>query len=202
VSTDVERPYRGKSAEDRRAERRAALKQGCLDVLGADGVASVTIDAVCASAGLTKRYFYESFADRDALFAEVMDDFFVEVRAEILAGLTAAGPDGRERAHVIARILIEFLERDTRRARLYVEAPGQAVLRGRLNEAYGTYTELLLEAFPAAADDPDPGARRLAALLIVAGTTQAAITWLQGGIEIERERMVGKFASIIVTLLG
>jgi AcrR family transcriptional regulator len=202
VSTEVARPYRGKSAENRRAERRAALKEACLDVLGADGVASVTIDAVCARAGLTKRYFYESFADRDALLAEVMDDFFVEIRAEILAGLAGAPPDTIERAHVIARVLIEFLERDARRARLYVEAPGQASLRARLNEAYGTYTQLLLETFPPAAGDPDPGARKLAALLIVAGTTQAAITWLRGDIEIDRERMISKFASIIVTVLG
>lgn len=198
----MERRYRGKSAEDRRAERRAALKEACLDVVGDEGVTAVTVDAVCARAGLTKRYFYESFADRDVLFAEVMDDFFVTIRGEILTGLTGSPRDTTERAHIIARVLIEFLERDTRRARLYVEAPGQPILRARLNEAYGTYTQLLLETFPPATEGADPGARELAALLIVAGTTQAAITWLQGGIQLDRESMISKFADIIVTLLG
>jgi AcrR family transcriptional regulator len=86
------RPYRGVSAEDRRTERRARVKSACLDVVGEQGVTEVTVEAVSARAGLTKRYFYESFTDLDALLAEVIDDIFTELLAEILEALRSVGP--------------------------------------------------------------------------------------------------------------
>ncbi|MGV7904576.1 TetR family transcriptional regulator, partial [Mycobacterium kansasii] len=60
---EVVRPWRGVSAEDRRSARRAQLLEACLDVVGDAGVEAVTADAVAQRAGLSKRYFYEAFAD-------------------------------------------------------------------------------------------------------------------------------------------
>lgn len=201
MSTEVVRPYRGVSAEDRRAERRVRLKEASLDLIGAAGVEEVTVEAVCRSAGLTKRYFYESFADRDALFAEVMEDFFTDVRDEMLAALDDVEPHPGARMHVIARVLIDFLRRDARRARLYVEAPGQVALRTRRDEAYRTYTRLLLDAVPPADPDRDPRARELAALIVVAGVTEAATAWLRGGVDLDRDGIIAEIVDLGVTAL-
>jgi AcrR family transcriptional regulator len=201
MTADVVRPYRGVSAEDRRAERRTRLKEACLDLIGQDGVADISIDAVCRTAGLTKRYFYESFADRDELFSEVMEDFFVDVRTEMLDALAGSEPDPRGRMHIIGRVLIEFLERDARRARLYVEAPGHPALRARRDQAYRTYTRLLLDTVPATDPGRDGQARELAALIVVAGVTEAATTWLRGGMEIDREGIVREITDIGVVAL-
>jgi AcrR family transcriptional regulator len=201
VTSEVVRPYRGRSAEDRRAERRARLKEAGLDVIGDAGVAAVTVEEVCARAGLTKRYFYESFADRDALFAELGDDFFEAVRTEMLAELAGAAGGVRARADTIARVLIGFLGRDARRARLYVEAPGQATLRARRDQAYRTFTRLLVDTFPGAPGD-DPRTREMTALLIVAGTTETATTWLTGGLDLPRDLLVAELAGVIERLLA
>jgi AcrR family transcriptional regulator len=225
--TTVVRPYRGISADDRRADRRARLKTACLDLIGSGGVVSVTAEAVSAQAGLTKRYFYESFADRDALLYEVMDDFFVAVRVEILDALaasdaefsgrseaaiaaaapsdTGAGADAPRRAHIVAKILIDYLQGDSRQARLYVEAAGQPTLQARREEAFGDYTRMLLEAFPVDAGGDDPVAdqrRTVAALIIVAGVTQAAVTWLQGRINLSRDDVIAEIARLIVIAMG
>lgn len=250
----VVRPYRGVSADDRRADRRARLKEACLELIGAEGVVAVTAEAVSGRAGLTKRYFYESYGGRDALLHEMMDDFFVAVRSEILDALGAdTEADAPGRAHIVARVLIDYLQGDSRQARLYVEAAGQPTLQARREEAFGEYTRMLVDAFPSADDAAEgksgpesaPGAREagpslagaseagggatgaseagttgagasragggdaladrrrtIAGLIIVAGTTQAAITWLQGGIDLPREDVIAEIARLILTAMS
>lgn len=198
------RPYRGISAENRRAERRARLMSACLDVVGECGVAEVTVDAVSARARLTKRYFYESFADLDTLLGELIDDIFTELLAEIPRALDQVGPGLDRRARAIITTLVDFLARDARRARLYVEAPGQAVLRARREQAYLTYTRLLLDQLPAA-PAPDPGEadrRALAALVVVAGVTQAAVSWLQSTVPLDRDDIIDELTRIMIATLG
>jgi AcrR family transcriptional regulator len=196
--TTVVRPYRGVSADERRARRRARLKEVCLDLIGESGVVSVTAEAVSSRAELTKRYFYESFADRDALLHEVMDDFFTEVRAEMLDALGQADSPSPGRAHIVATVLIDFLERDRRRARLYVEAAGQPTLQARREQAFDAFTRLLLDSVP----ETRSNGRELAALIIVAGTTQAAISWLQGTVELPREHVIAEIARMIIAALA
>lgn len=78
--TAVPRRYGGVALEDRKAERRDRLVRAAVAVsarLGRDGA---TVAAICAEAGLTARYFYESFQNRDELFIaafrRVQDELF------------------------------------------------------------------------------------------------------------------------------
>ncbi|MBV9991591.1 MAG: TetR/AcrR family transcriptional regulator [Alphaproteobacteria bacterium] len=64
------RRYSGQSFEDRSSERRARLVRAALDVAGRFGLEGTSVAAICAEAGLTARYFYESFPSRDAIFVE------------------------------------------------------------------------------------------------------------------------------------
>src|SRR5437667_11592958 len=61
------RRYRGAEAEERRAQRRAQLVAAAVQVYGERGYRNATVKAVCEAAGLTERYFYESFANSEAL---------------------------------------------------------------------------------------------------------------------------------------
>ena len=106
----VVRTYRGASAEERRADRRARLLAGCLDVVGEVGVVGVTVEAVCARAGLTKRYFYEAFGDRDAVLAAVADGVYADLHAATVAALRGAGGDERTRAITAVEVFAETLD--------------------------------------------------------------------------------------------
>ena len=62
------RRYRGVSNETRKAERRLKLIQAGIKVFGSSGYHASTVKGLCQEAGLTERYFYESFSNAEALF--------------------------------------------------------------------------------------------------------------------------------------
>ena len=81
------RLYGGLSAEQRRAERRDRLIVAAVQVSARLGREGATVAAICAEAGLTARYFYESFPSRDVLFRaafqRVQDQLFARITPHI-----------------------------------------------------------------------------------------------------------------------
>lgn len=73
-ATTPGRRYGGVSAEERRRERRERLLEAGLDLLGTRGYAQTTVSDVLDRAGLTSRYFYEHFENREALLVAVYDE--------------------------------------------------------------------------------------------------------------------------------
>ncbi|MCP2315866.1 transcriptional regulator, TetR family [Nocardia amikacinitolerans] len=61
------RKYRGAGPEQRQQQRRARLVDAAVEEFGTRGYRNTTIDAVCARAGVGKRYFYESFDGSESL---------------------------------------------------------------------------------------------------------------------------------------
>jgi AcrR family transcriptional regulator len=84
------RRYSGQSFEDRQAERRAKLIKAAAIVAGRHGLEGTSVAAICAEAGLTARYFYESFPGREAIFVEA----YRAVQDELLARIKAASTGG------------------------------------------------------------------------------------------------------------
>src|ERR1700760_3307724 len=65
------RPYGGLAMAERVAARRARFVEAGVELFGTQGFRGATVRGVCAAAGLTDRYFYESFATLEALLAAV-----------------------------------------------------------------------------------------------------------------------------------
>lgn len=111
------RPYGGVQARDRIAERRGRLLDAGLELLGgSDDAADLTVRAVCAEAGITARYFYESFADKDALVAAVFDRVVADIAATTQAAVAAAPPEEQNRAGIAN--LVRAVAEDARVGRL------------------------------------------------------------------------------------
>ena len=91
----AERQWAGSRLADRQAERRRALLDAGLDLLGAEGGPAVGVRAVCRRARLTERYFYESFADRDALVAAVYDEVTERAHAALTGAVASVARTGR-----------------------------------------------------------------------------------------------------------
>ena len=90
------RPYRGVDAADRLAERRARLLEAGLDILGSDSdLSELTVRGICRQAGVTARYFYESFTDKDDLVASVYDWVIADIAASTQAALPRHGRRNR-----------------------------------------------------------------------------------------------------------
>ena len=105
-------------AELRERERRARLVEAAVEVFGTTGYRTATVDRVCAEAGLTKRYFYESFSDSEQLLLAAYGRVIEEMRDAVLEGATAAGPDLGEQAHGALLGLFRCIDEDPRRGRI------------------------------------------------------------------------------------
>jgi AcrR family transcriptional regulator len=64
------RRYSGQSFEDRISDRKSRLIEATLEVAARSGLEGTSVAAICGQAGLTARYFYESFPNREAIFVE------------------------------------------------------------------------------------------------------------------------------------
>jgi len=201
----VVRPYRGVSAADRRADRHARLIEACLDVLGQEGVAATTMKAVCARAGLTERYFYESFRDRDDLLGATVDAVIAEIDAAMMEAIRDSRPDLLERGRAAAGALVAVLTGDRRKGRAFLEAVGNEALKERQAAAVHKYAGVLaqqmreLRGLDAARYK---GRLRIATLILIGGSAQAIASWLDGAIEISREELVEELARLCVAAAG
>ncbi len=113
--------------QDRVAQRRALLLVAALEAFGTRGFHAVTVREICAGAGLTERYFYESFKSLEALFSALYLQLNGQLKQATLAALIAANAnssasDSSSRIDVLAgaalRVLLEFIRDDPRRARV------------------------------------------------------------------------------------
>lgn len=196
--TELVRPFRGVSAEDRMAERRTRLKEACLAVVLAEGVSGTTVDRVCAEASLTKRYFYESFTNLDELLLAIAGDMFDGIRDQIRA-VTENADTRSERTHLAVTTLIATLSNDPRLARLYVECPGHPVLMQRREQAIAAFTTFVATAV-LPEDGPVDAQRLLGTRVLVAGTTDLVTSWLAGNIEADQSDIIAVLERMALSL--
>jgi AcrR family transcriptional regulator len=195
------RTYRGVSAEERRAGRRARLIESGLDLLGSGGLDQMTMTAVCGRAGLTERYFYESFRNLDDLLGAIFDATYEEARQRSIGALDDAPPDLFERSRAAVGALISVLTEDPRKARAYVESIGSQALRGRRDAAVRWYAGVLADQMCelAAVDRVRCEAQlTFATTMLVGGLAEAVIGWLDGTISLSRAELVDEAARLCV----
>jgi AcrR family transcriptional regulator len=118
------RSYGGQSAEARRAHRRGRLLAAACAICGEEGWVAVRLRQVCARAGLTDRYFTESFANRDALLAAVFDQALEEVSVSVVGAVAQAPPDREAQLRAAVAAIVEFVAADPQKARALLGHPG------------------------------------------------------------------------------
>lgn len=119
----VSRHYAGQSPDERRAQRRTRLVAAGLELFGTRGVSACTIKDLCAEAGLTERYFYESFKSTGELFGVVYDDVSASLRNRTLDAVGRAPYEPMALIEAGLRVFLHFIRDDPRHARiLLVEA--------------------------------------------------------------------------------
>ncbi|MFT3968387.1 MAG: TetR/AcrR family transcriptional regulator [Sphingobium sp.] len=162
---EEKRRYGGRSREDRMAERREKLLRAALSLYARAGREGASVTAICAEAGLTTRYFYESFPSHDALllalFRGVCGHLVEDLRATREAGgdVLAAFFSALAQHAALARLFLADFERQ------------DAGVRAAARDLGADLTALLA---PDAAD-PLTGAGALGALFRITRL------WVEGG---------------------
>jgi AcrR family transcriptional regulator len=193
VVPSTTRPYRGVSAEDRRAQRRTRLIAAGLDLLGTVGWEQTTMTAVCARAKLTERYFYEHFTGRDQLLLAVVDQVADEARTTVVNALATAPREPRAAAHAMITAFVDFITDDPRKGRAaLVESAAADSLRARRHELLREFAHLVVVQAHAlfGARALPPPRDEINALLFVGGLAELLTAWLSGEITASRTDIV------------
>jgi AcrR family transcriptional regulator len=138
-------PYGGVTAQARVADRRDRLLAAGLELFGTQGYPRTTIDQVCAEAGLTKRYFYESFRSCEDLMGALLRSLWVEAAQHGMAAVAAAPGGARVRVRQGIGAVVDYYTADARRGRVaFLEAVGISDrIEGQRREYVGVFTTLL-----------------------------------------------------------
>jgi AcrR family transcriptional regulator len=195
--------WAGVSPADRRAERRTLLLDAAFDLLGTEGWAGTTVRAVCQAARLNPRYFYESFDDLDALVVAVYDRLVDQLAAEFSDAVETAADDPAAQTRAALDRIVAFVDDDRRRARLlYVEALGNEALNRRRIEAGHTLVAALEQHAIDRHGPPPPGEQigRVAAAVLVGGTRELVLAWLDGRIDVPRDQLVDDATALFLAV--
>jgi AcrR family transcriptional regulator len=202
VSTSV-RSYGGKTAEERRQERRLRLVEATVALLAEHGEPGTTMTAICARAGLTERYFYESFAHREDAMLAALDHV-----SELIAGAavrvieeTPGSPE--ERVHAVMASFVELVSRQPAVGLVaVVHASATPRLRARRHELIGTFADLVAtEAAQLYGADAWPADRaRLHGVVYIAGLAELVASWLTGEVELSPEQLTETASDLFASL--
>ncbi len=181
------RIWGGTTLDERRAARRRQLVETGLDLLGGDTTGAVSVRAACRGAKLTERYFYESFADRDALVLAVYEDVADEARSALEAA-TRTAKDPVDVARRSVEAMVSLMVDDPRKGRVLLVAPiTETVLASRTMELAPVVTAMIRSQLP-------PGTSERTRTLIATGLLGALMSlfssYLQGTLAVSREAFV------------
>lgn len=198
------RSYGGKSADERVTARRARLVDATISLLAAAGEARTTMTAVCAEAGLTERYFYESFATRDDVLLAALDSVSDEIAETALDAVAASSGDPADRVRAVIGAVVDLVVASPDKMRVAViESNANSLMRTRRHELLGSFAALVAaEAREIFGGETWPEPRdHLQAVIFMAGLSELVASWLLGEVELTRDELVITASDSLVALM-
>jgi AcrR family transcriptional regulator len=186
----VTMPFKGISAVDRRRDRRERLVKAAFAIAGAEGAGAIGVGRVCLDAGLTKRYFYESFASVAELQSAVVDHV-IAVMSERVDPFRPAGPGAPSQAWLEA--FVGALVDDQRLARvLLTETHG-----GALSPFRHQIIDVAIAGMAPPGADPQADLRaRLVSYAQIGTLSELCLAWHEGQLIMERATLVEVLADL------
>lgn len=171
--------WSGVPLRDRQALRRDELVSAGVALLGSEDGPALTVRAVCRATGLTERYFYESFADRDEFVRAVYDD----VCARAMSTLTTA-----ETPREAVERFVELMVDDPTGGRVLLLAPEvEPVLVHSGAEWMPNFIELLQQKLTRITE---PELAAMVATGLIGALTALFTAYLDGRLTATREQFI------------
>ena len=171
--------WSGVPLEDRQALRRDELVAAGVQLLGEKSGPAVTVRAACRQAGLTERYFYESFADSDEFVRAVYDDVCTRAMSTLMSATTP-----REAVERFVALMVD----DPVRGRVLLLAPAvEPVLVRSGAEWMPNFIDLLQRKLT---EIGDPVRQKMIATGLIGGLTTLFTAYLDGRLEATREQFI------------
>lgn len=201
--TDMaERVYAGLDADERADRRREQLLAAGLERFAADGWTATTVADICDEAGLSRRYLYEHFEDREALFLAVLDRVAADVEEVVRRSVAVAVGPPADRARAVLAALVAHFTADPRTVRVaLIESLATPAFRARRRQLLARFSELaarLMAAFRPT-QTRDRATRDRAALfgaLLTGGLVELLIAWATDGTPLPPEEFTDHVATL------
>lgn len=155
-------------------------------LVAAHGESAATMTKICAEAGLTERYYYESFAKRDEVLVAALNLAATEIADAALLAISRTDGDednGGQRVRAGVAAVIDLAVADPTPVRMVLlESAGNAALRARRHELMSWFADLVADEADkilTGATWPAPRARRQG-MVFVAGYAELISFWLLG----------------------
>ncbi|MCK0172624.1 TetR/AcrR family transcriptional regulator [Mycolicibacterium sp. F2034L] len=180
--------WTGVPLRDRQALRRDELIAAGVKLLGGPGGPALTVRAVCREAGLTERYFYESFSDRDEFVRAVYDDVCRRAMSALLHAQTA-----REAVEGFVTLMVD----DPARGRVLLLAPAsEPVLTRSGAEWMPDFIDLVQHKLTRIAD---PALQTMVATGLIGSLTALFTAYLEGRLSATREQFIDYCVGMLLT---
>jgi len=190
--------WAGVPLTDRRAERRALLIDAGFRLFGDEGEAGVSVRSVCRECGLNTRYFYESFADVDALLGAVYDRVSAHL-AEVVEAAMGRETSVRSRTRAGIAAVLHFSSADPRRGRvLFTEARANPVLAARRAAAQELLRQAVLAEGGRLTPGSDPVAAAVGAAVFTGAMAELAQQWLAGNLGDDLDAVVDAAVALVL----
>jgi AcrR family transcriptional regulator len=200
----MSRSYGGLTADERVALRRAKLLDAGLELFGTRGYDGTGVRDVCRAAGLTDRYFYESFTGTRELFVAVFDSATESLFSAVAEAVLAAEPDPESQLRAAIGAFVRRLAADPRVARIvFSEAGGAGAeveqhLRGTLRR----FTGLVAATARPHLDGADDDLVTVVALSLVGTLEQVIVAWQDGHLDADEDRIVELVVALFATFFA
>lgn len=195
------RPYRGIGASQRIDQRRRRLLDAGMDLLGAVGPdTDLTVRAVCKRSGLTARYFYESFADKDEFVAAVFDAAVADIATTTQAAVAASPRVQQGRAGMANMVRIIGADSRIGRVLFDVRLSNPVILRKRADLG-GIFAFLLAQHIETEMGRDQTSRSKAAVHFVVGGVGQTLSAWLAGDVDLSQEQLIDQL-TVLLDALG
>lgn len=180
--------WSGVPLRDRQVRRRDELIVAGAMLLGGAGGPALTVRAVCREAGLTERYFYESFSDRDEFVRAVYDDVCSRAMSALMSASTP-----REAVEQFVALMVD----DPVRGRVLLLAPEvEPVLVRSGAEWMPTFIGLLQRKLTTIGD---PTVQNMVATGLVGALTALFTAYLDGRLTASREQFIDYCVDLLLS---
>jgi AcrR family transcriptional regulator len=191
-ATPRSRPYGGVSAAERLAGRRQKLLDAGLELFGTRGIAATGIGDICEQAGLTKRYFYESFQTIDQLAVAVFDQVTGRLAEQIIPAIIVGG--GRDPRPALTAHAAALLG-DPRIVRL-LAIEGRTPALAQRHAGFARRAVDLWFANTAGQNDAVEPRLRLRAYAYAGAIAEVGLAWINGELELTNEDVTDELVEL------
>jgi AcrR family transcriptional regulator len=194
------RSYGGVSATERVAVRRERLLDAALELYGTRGFAATGVKDVCRQAGLTDRYFYESFRDSSELFTAVFDRATRDLLVLVADKVSEVPPEPEAQVRAAIESFVRALADDSRKARvIFVEsaAVGAEVDR-RMRASLRQFAALVAATARPHLPEMPPRTLEMGALALVGAIDRVIIEWQDGHLDATIDEVIDHLVQLFL----